>query len=98
MPRPIKTETPRDRELSLDEIRQQWLALDRAPVVKQATKRIARGERAGVARTWRVAARMSEGAITTPTGPIGGMSPADTHAVPGLTHVSGRSTRGLCCA
>jgi integrase len=43
---PIKIETPRDRELSPDEIRQLWLALDRAPVRKRTTKAIARGERA----------------------------------------------------
>jgi integrase len=48
MPPPINTETPRDRELSPAEIRQLWLALDRAPVAKRATKGIARGERATV--------------------------------------------------
>jgi integrase len=36
---PIKKEKPRERELSPDEIRALWLALDRAPAVRQHWKR-----------------------------------------------------------
>jgi len=42
---PIKKEKPRERELSPDEIRRLWLALERAPVTRRVNKGVARGER-----------------------------------------------------
>lgn len=43
---PIKKEMPRERELSPDEIRQLWHALDQAPVHRRSTKGVPRGEKA----------------------------------------------------
>jgi len=40
MSAPIKKEKPRERELSPDEIRTLWLALDRAPVKRRAWRRV----------------------------------------------------------
>lgn len=46
MSAPIKKEKPRERELSPDEIRKLWLALDRAPIQRRSTKGVPRGEKA----------------------------------------------------
>jgi len=45
MSAPIKKEKPRERELSPDEIRKLWLALDRAPIQRRSTKGMPRGEK-----------------------------------------------------
>jgi integrase len=45
MPPPIKKEKARERELSPDEIRKLWSALERAPIKRRTTKGLARGER-----------------------------------------------------